>query len=43
MFRGDVCTQKCDLLEANVTLRVSVENIYDCKSRNGLLLKYQVE
>lgn len=43
MFRGDVCTQKHNLLEANVTLRVSVENMRDCKFRNGLLFKYKVE
>lgn len=43
MFRADVCTPKCNLLEANVTLHASVENIHDSKFRNGLLFKYKVE
>lgn len=43
MFRSDVCTQKRYLLEASVTLRVSVENVHDCKFRNVLLFKYKAE
>lgn len=43
MFRADVCTPKCNLLEANVTLNMSVENIHDYKFRNGRLFKYKVE